>query len=97
MTAKQQPASAGLTQAAGLAQGGGLTPTPEAAAKPRVLVFQTWAMVNGHWLCVHAGPDSEAALTYAKGQIRHDGSSAVTRAEVRALSDDGVAVIWESQ
>jgi hypothetical protein len=63
----------------------------------RVRIAGIGIMVNGHWLCVHAGPDSEAAVTYAKGQIRHDGSSAVTRAEVRALSDDGVAVIWESQ
>jgi hypothetical protein len=82
MTTKQQPASTGLTQVGGVA---GVTDA--SAAKPRAQVFQTWAMVNGHWLCVHAGPDSEAALTYAKGQIRHDGSSAVTRAEVRALSE----------
>jgi hypothetical protein len=40
MTAKQQPASAGLTQV------GGVAGVAEAsAAKPRALVFQTWAMV----------------------------------------------------
>jgi hypothetical protein len=40
MTAKQQPASVGLTQVGGVA---GLADA--SAAKPRALVFQTWAMV----------------------------------------------------
>ena len=91
MTAKQQPAPAGLTQV------GGVAGVADAAAKPRPGLYQTWAKVGGGWLCVFAAPDADAAITYARSQIRHDASSAVTRVEVRALSDSGSEVIWSSE
>ena len=59
--------------------------------------FQVWILIKGSWLCTFAAPDKEAALQWARTQIRHDGSSAVTRVEVRAISDDGVRLIFESE
>ena len=61
-------ASAGLTgSAAGLteqaaSQGGAAehVAAPEPAARPRV--YQTWARLNGNWICVMAAPDRDAAI-----------------------------------
>ena len=72
-------ASAGLTHAGGLTEQSG-------GARPRV--WQVWARLSGNWACCFAAPDRDAALQFARSQIRHG-----TRVEVRALSDTGVEVI----
>ena len=71
--------------------------TDAAAAKPRPRLYQTWARVGGNWICVFAAPTLEPALQFARDQIRHGDTSAATCVQVRALSDDGVAVCWSSE
>lgn len=73
----------------------GLTDAVEHVAAPRPKLYQVWHRIRGSWICSFAAPDRDAAMTYAKGQIRHDAGSAVERIEVRALSDDGVTVLLE--
>ena len=85
-------ASTGLTGNAA-----GLTEHPPGASAPRPNLYQVWALIKGSWLCVFAAPDADAALLWARGQIRHGGDSRCTRVEVRALSDNGIEVIWESE
>jgi hypothetical protein len=64
---------------------------------PRPRIFQVWATINGSRICVFASPDADAALLWARDQIRHGGDSRCTRVEVRAISDAGTKVIWESK
>jgi hypothetical protein len=75
----------------------GLTEQSPGASAPRPRVFQVWATINGSRICVFAAPDADAALLWARDQIRHGGDSRCTRVEVRAISDAGTKVIWESQ
>ena len=75
----------------------GLTGAAEHVAAPRPKLYQVWHRIRGSWICSFAAPDRDAAVTYAEGQIRHGGDSAVERVEVRAISDDGVFVTFESQ
>jgi hypothetical protein len=48
-------------------------------------------------MCCFAAPDRDEALQFARSQIRHGGDTRCTRVEVRALSDAGIELIWESE
>ena len=81
----------------GLTPVGGLTGVAEQSPGARARLFQVWTLIRGSWLCVMAAPDRDAALLWARDQIRHGGDSRCSRVEVRAISDAGTKVIWESQ
>ena len=90
MTAKQQPAPAACRNLAAW-PGWRRNRAHRCKAPPLAGVDKA----RSGWVCCLASPDREAALQWARTQVRHDGSSAVTRVEVRAISDTGVTVCWE--
>jgi hypothetical protein len=101
VTTKEQPASAGLTQVGGTA---GLTEQAPASDNTQMPArtyargaVRVWVRMMNRWVCALATDDYEKALRFARDQVRHDGSGTVDRVEIRALSDEGVVVVWESE